>query len=157
MKKNGAAEFLLQNIDTFLHHANAHLGAGVEESVINELTNASNSNVKVSIEIGKKPNGISYEYYDDLSGEIDQDKTLNYAYKKYLELQNKIIRITHELMTLKSVDIESLSDRDRMMHLKGIEHCAKMLKNYQFTLSKMAERISYKQELEAIEQLREND
>ncbi|HCI5917787.1 TPA: hypothetical protein NPN60_005387, partial [Klebsiella pneumoniae] len=80
MKKHGAAEFLLQNIDTFLHHANAHLGAEVEESVINELTNASNSDVKVSLEIGKKPNDIIDEYYDDFSREINKDRGLNYAY-----------------------------------------------------------------------------
>lgn len=157
MKKHGAAEFLLQNIDTFLHHANAHLGAEVEESVINELTNASNSDVKISLEIGKKPNDIINEYYDDFSGGINKDRGLNYAYKEYLNLQDKIIRITNELITLRSIDTESLSDRDRMMHLKGIEHCAKMLENYQLTLSKMARRIAYKQEAEAIEQLRKND
>ncbi|HBQ3317851.1 PIN-like domain-containing protein [Klebsiella pneumoniae] len=157
MKKHGAAEFLLQNIDTFLHHANAHLGAGVEESVINELTNASNSNVKVSLVIGKKQNDIINEYYDDISERIDQDDDLNFAYQKYWDLQSKIIRITNELLALKSIDTEGLSDRNRMIHLKGIDHCAKMLENYKLTLSKMASQIAYKQEVEAIEQLREND
>ncbi|HCT7315987.1 TPA: DUF4935 domain-containing protein [Klebsiella variicola] len=157
MKKHGAAEFLLQNIDTFLHHANAHLGAGVEESVINELTNASNSNVKVSLVIGKKQNDIINEYYDDISERIDHDDDLNFAYQKYWDLQNKITRITNELLALKSIDTEGLSDRNRMIHLKGIDHCAKMLENYKLTLSKMASQIAYKQEVEAIEQLREND
>ncbi|ENT2836977.1 MULTISPECIES: PIN-like domain-containing protein [Klebsiella] len=157
MKKHGAAEFLLQNIDTFLHHANAHLGAGVEESVINELTNASNSNVKVSLVIGKKQNDIINEYYDDISERIDQDDDLNFAYQKYWDLQSKITRITNELLALKSIDTEGLSDRNRMIHLKRIDHCAKMLENYKLTLSKMASQIAYKQEVEAIEQLREND
>lgn len=157
MKKHGAAEFLLQNIDTFLHHANAHLGAGVEESVINELTNASNSNVKVSLVIGKKQNDIINEYYDDISERIDQDDDLNFAYQKYWDLQSKITRITNELLALKSIDTEGLSDRNRMIHLKRINHCAKMLENYKLTLSKMASQIAYKQEVEAIEQLREND
>lgn len=39
--KQGVAEFLLQNIDTFLHHANNHLDAKIAESVITELSNAS--------------------------------------------------------------------------------------------------------------------
>ncbi|HHU5969414.1 TPA: hypothetical protein ACUISC_004750, partial [Klebsiella pneumoniae] len=111
----------------------------------------------VSLVIGKKQNDIINEYYDDISERIDQDDDLNFAYQKYWDLQSKIIRITNELLALKSIDTEGLSDRNRMIHLKGIDHCAKMLENYKLTLSKMASQIAYKQEVEAIEQLREND
>ncbi|EKY3179907.1 hypothetical protein RBA25_004025 [Cronobacter turicensis] len=41
MKGKGAAEFLLHNIHTFLHHANTHLNAKMDESTIDELSNAS--------------------------------------------------------------------------------------------------------------------
>lgn len=41
IKSHGVAEFLLQNIDTFLHHANSHLDAKIDETVITELSNAS--------------------------------------------------------------------------------------------------------------------
>ncbi|MCZ6132160.1 PIN-like domain-containing protein [Cronobacter sakazakii] len=41
MKGKGAAEFLLHNIHAFLHHANTHLNAKMDESTIDELSNAS--------------------------------------------------------------------------------------------------------------------
>jgi len=40
IKKAGAKEFLLHNIDGFLHHANIHLNAKLNEETITELTNA---------------------------------------------------------------------------------------------------------------------
>ncbi|QPG28582.1 hypothetical protein IV493_07140 [Pantoea sp. SM3640] len=41
MKSKGASEFILQNINTFLHHANTHLNAKIDDATISELTNAS--------------------------------------------------------------------------------------------------------------------
>ncbi|EOV8978345.1 PIN-like domain-containing protein [Cronobacter sakazakii] len=40
MKSYGAKEFILQSIHTFLHHANNHFNAKIDETSISELTNA---------------------------------------------------------------------------------------------------------------------
>lgn len=41
IKSKGAKEFILQSIDTFLHHANNYLNAEIDDTTISELTNAS--------------------------------------------------------------------------------------------------------------------
>ncbi|WP_210501178.1 PIN-like domain-containing protein, partial [Pantoea ananatis] len=41
IKSKGVNEFILQSIDTFLHHANNYLNADIDDTVIDELTNAS--------------------------------------------------------------------------------------------------------------------
>lgn len=40
IKSKGVNEFILQSIDTFLHHANNYLNADIDETIIDELTNA---------------------------------------------------------------------------------------------------------------------
>lgn len=157
IKKYGAVEFLLQNIDTFLHHANAHLGAGVDESVINELTNASNVNMQNSLGLGRKSNINLNEYYDYISDRIDQEMNSDYAHKTYMNLHERMTRIKHDLIRLKSIDIDSLSDIERMIHRKRIARREGMLNAYQAILSKLTNKIAYIQEAQAIAQLRENE
>jgi hypothetical protein len=97
IKKQGVAEFLLQNIDTFLHHANNHLNAEIAESVITELTNAS---------ITKPPKHPWFTKRDTLRNRNilrrrqqnnENNSTINEYYSIYNSLKNNINVLEHEI------------------------------------------------------------
>lgn len=115
IKKHGVAEFLLQNIDTFLHHANEHLNAEIAESVISELTNASHTKnfYKPWMLVGNNkifnanlsPDSSYYNYLlsaNDIYNSQDHDLVLK-------ALQNEINMCEHELMTLESAPMDELN------------------------------------------------
>jgi hypothetical protein len=115
IKKHGVAEFLLQNIDTFLHHANEHLNAEIAESVISELTNASHTRdfYKPWLIIGKNkifhanlnPDNISYDHLFPANDYyISQDH-----YLVFKALQNEIDMCEQELRTLESAPMDELN------------------------------------------------
>ncbi|HHT7408930.1 TPA: PIN-like domain-containing protein [Klebsiella pneumoniae] len=157
IKKHGAAEFLLQNIDTFLHHANTHLGAGVEESIINELTNASNINKETSFASNNDLSNVTSSYLQYVYGKIKEEDYLDDANETYLYLKERLIQVSKELISLKAIDINTLSDIDRVRHFKKVNRNEALISNYQETLKLLASKIIYKQEAEAITQLRENE
>ncbi|HCM5461804.1 TPA: DUF4935 domain-containing protein [Klebsiella aerogenes] len=157
IKKHGAAEFLLQNIDTFLHHANAHLGAGVEESVINELTNASNADEQLSLINDYEIINPNQNYRNYIFNKIKKEELSESSYKTYLSLQNKILKINNDLTELRTIDTGSLSGSQRLRHLQRISNLESLLENYRVLLSAITSKIAYTQEAEAIAQLREKN
>ena len=91
IKKRGATEFLLQNIDAFLHHANKHLNVKVEQETITELSNASNANVSARFKNKKK-----YRDYI-LKGRMVPSYNLNEEYDHFLRIKNNIFKCQREL------------------------------------------------------------
>lgn len=115
IKKHGVAEFLLQNIDTFLHHANEHLNAEIAESVISELTNASHTRdyykpwmiirKNNTLTANVSPDSSYYNYLlsaNDIYMSQDHDLV-------FKALQNEINMCEQELITLESAPMDELN------------------------------------------------
>ncbi|HFP9202286.1 TPA: PIN-like domain-containing protein [Raoultella ornithinolytica] len=97
MKSRGAKKFVLQNIDTFLHHAKTHLNAEIDDATISELTNASplNKGSTNVLNIIKKQSlqnaaralltsSVSDRYYDNLEKTYMRNIELIGSYKAQL-------------------------------------------------------------------------
>lgn len=153
MKKKGASEFLLQNIDTFLHHANAHLHANIGESAIDELVNAS-SNARKKQHIWSIQQKFSYLKGEPsliasvLSGDLS-DKELNYLHFSINKMINQC-----------SLELNKLNSKSK--GLEGVEHfevsykidnLTKLLKDYQSLYANVENKISQSQETDAIQQI----
>ncbi|MDI9279995.1 PIN-like domain-containing protein [Pantoea sp. EABMAA-21] len=105
-KDNGASEFILQNLNTFLHHANNHLHADVNEDAISELTNAS--------PILKKKKKIPSVRF--LNSREDIAKKLQLAFmtnddltKRRQEVSNRIAELTQELSYYHSAPVDEFN------------------------------------------------
>lgn len=107
IKKNGAKEFLLQNIDTFLHHANKHLNAKIEETTINELSNASSINSEYRITDKNDPNRSFVETI--ISQQFGLSNLDDGKYEKYIRLKDRLIRNVERRSALDTLSLESLT------------------------------------------------
>ncbi|HBC7443197.1 TPA: hypothetical protein KEY66_002344 [Morganella morganii] len=113
IKKYGAAEFLLQNIDTFLHHANTHLNARIDESVITELTNASFTDEDVSLKIR---NEIISELAEGSEALIKNRESVDELYLFYNKYLDKLNSCKMELEEINSIPLSELK-RERIRKL----------------------------------------
>lgn len=156
IKKQGAAEFLLQNIDTFLHHANTHLGAEVEESVINELANASNANERHFHARDYEPVDSLIEYYNYINDKISSEELSDSSRDLYLNAQKEMMEIKSELASLRAIDSDSLSEIERFKHLEKMRYNETALRKYRRKFSSLLEYIAYEQKKADVVQLREN-
>ena len=156
IKSKGATEFLLQNIDTFLHHANTYLNADVNESVIKELTNASNGKTKNH----KIASGLNeyeaLEFRRNLISFLDDEPSKDMLYELYGDILDKINSITVEINELSSTDINTISLTKRNMLLSKKKSMMDAISIYRDLLAQLSNKISFEQEKEAIAQLREN-
>ncbi|CAI0713667.1 PIN-like domain-containing protein [Serratia grimesii] len=159
IKKHGAAEFLLQNIDTFLHHANNHLNARIDEAVITELTNASATNVIDSLPIkyiknGKVTSIYPFEIEQLNSNDMANAEEIYPIYSKYQQQLNAYNVELERINTVPLEELESLQGAELMARKNHLTFRISRLKNL---LSSLGERMAYLQEVEAIEQLRQNE
>ena len=159
IKKHGAAEFLLQNVDTFLHHANNHLNARIDEAVITELTNASVVNATDSLSIKYKRNGKrGFEYPVEINHlHLDDIENIEQIFPIYSEYQQRLNAYKHELDEINTApleELESLQGSGLMARKKYLTLHISRLKNL---LDSLGNRMAYLQEAEAIQQLLENE
>jgi len=159
IKKHGAAEFLLQNVDTFLHHANNHLNARIDEAVITELTNASVVNATDFQSIKYKMNGKrGFEYPVGINHvHLDDIKNIEQIFPIYSEYQQRLNAYKHELDEINTApleELESLQGSGLMARKKYLTLHISHLKNL---LDSLGNRMAYLQEAEAIQQLLENE
>lgn len=109
IKKHGVAEFILQNVDTFLHHANTHLNAKIDETVITELSNASAAKMEITYPISdnKKP------YFNGKFNLHNNQVLHNYEHQElsviYNSLQHDFNTTKYKLMEIDSVPLENLN------------------------------------------------
>lgn len=117
IKSTGTDEFILQNINTFLHHANTHLNAKIDDSTIIELTNASPPN-KDDIDLLKIMKNQELQKYIStyISNSISTNafKLLKDTYNKTSEKRNSAIE---ELEVLNSTRIGDFDQSE----LDGLE------------------------------------
>ncbi|OMQ19279.1 PIN-like domain-containing protein [Serratia oryzae] len=159
IKKHGAAEFLLQNIDTFLHHANNHLNARIDEAVITELTNASTVNATDSLSIKYKRNGKrGFKYPVEINhlhlGDIENVEQIYPIYSEYQQRLNAYKLELDEIDTAPLEELESLQGSELMARKRYLTLNISLLKN---RLDFLGNRMAYLQEAEAIQQLCENE
>ncbi|WP_318363927.1 PIN-like domain-containing protein [Enterobacter sp.] len=159
IKKHGAAEFLLQNVDTFLHHANNHLNARIDEAVITELTNASAINATNSLSIKYKRNGKRvFDYpFETNQLHLDDIENAEQIYPIYSEYQQRLNTYKFELDAINTApleELESLQGSELMARKRNLTLHISRLKNL---LDSLGKRMAYLQEAEAIQQLRQNE
>ncbi|MCH9298852.1 PIN-like domain-containing protein [Pantoea allii] len=154
MKNKGASEFLLQNIDTFLHHANTHLHANIDESAIDELANASKNGRrkkgKWSIQqklsyFHKNPNFVN----DLLSGDLSDEELHDW----HDALKHRIQKHSNEIKHLNSISKETLDDDELVEVNYRIDKFTKILKDYQHIYQHLTKEIIKSQESDAIQTL----
>lgn len=117
IKSKGANEFILQNINTFLHHANTHLNAEIDDTTIIELTNASppnKDNIDLLKIMKKQELQKSISNYIKGSLSINSFKLLKDTYNKTLKNRNSTIK---ELEALNSTQIGDFDQSE----LDGLE------------------------------------
>lgn len=154
MRNKGASAFLLQNIDTFLHHANTHLHANIDESTIDELANASqntehrnhkwSTQKKISF-LARHPEVISSVLSDNISDEE--------LYDMHFTLKDKIKILSYEYNKLNSQSSRSL---DAMMldeRNYKIEKLRLQLDSFNNLFQEVTNKITASQEENAIHQL----
>jgi hypothetical protein len=129
IKKQGVAEFLLQNIDTFLHHANAHLNAEIAESVITELSNASFTE-HLNIPWFRKREALKNRNLIKVRKlKLENGFTSSDYYEMYTSLKSDRDKIIGQLNLLLTVPIDELNDEQN--------------DESHFQISKLKEEISY--------------
>ncbi|WP_375364096.1 PIN-like domain-containing protein [Klebsiella grimontii] len=142
MKSRGAQKFLLQNINTFLHHANAHLNARIDDTTISELTNASPLN-KGSVDVLKLlTRQIIRKNIHELSrGSISKShcEDLEKTYSKNLEILDSSLKQLCNLdltstTNLNEVELAQLEEQ-RQKLLSKIEFSKMLLKNIDASLN----------------------
>jgi hypothetical protein len=153
IKKHGAAEFLLQNIDTFLHHANTHLNARIDESVITELTNASFADEDVNLTSRNRTLFDFSEENKNLLSNIHSTENLYLAYNDYL---NQLNSCKMELAEINSVPLSALKLTKSSELMLGKEKLKIRISRLENLLHSVGSKITYLQEAEAINQLLDN-
>ncbi|ELY3740545.1 hypothetical protein SMX82_003969 [Cronobacter sakazakii] len=114
--KAGAKNFLLQNIDSFLHHANSHLNARVDESSINELSNASVDLATLNSKIKWKTKVLS-TFLNSMSGEFGITLTPG-VIKKYIDERGGILDEIY-LIDQKMEETQSVTETLDLLAKKG--------------------------------------
>lgn len=109
IKRKGAKEFILQNLSTFLHHANTHLHAKVAEDAITELSNAGKQVITAKrkdlfhhfkeFTIARELSHLSLNELFDLSLVLDADM---------FELEDELSR--HEIGFYEKQSVEQLNE-----------------------------------------------
>ncbi|HFF9780476.1 PIN-like domain-containing protein [Serratia marcescens] len=154
IKKHGAAEFLLQNVDTFLHHANNHLNARIDETVITELTNASITNAIESSKINYiKNKNRRFEVNESNINDIDSAEQIYPLYSTY---QQRLITYNNELERIESVPLDELESLQGAGLMARKNYLTLQISRINNLLSALGDRMIYLQEAAAIEQLRQN-
>ncbi|MCE0812931.1 PIN-like domain-containing protein [Buttiauxella sp. S04-F03] len=159
IKEQGAAEFLLQNVDTFLHHANNHLNARIDENVITELTNASATNVisSPSLKYFKNRSRIS-NYLSEINQlDIESMVSADQIYPIYSKYQQLLISYSIELENINDAPLEELESLQGAGLMARKEHLALHISRIKDLLDSLGARMTYLQEVDAIEQLRQNE
>ncbi|WP_182058204.1 PIN-like domain-containing protein [Pantoea sp. ME81] len=154
MKNKGASEFLLQNIDTFLHHANNHLHANIGESAIDELASASQNEErkKYTWSIQKKLSFLQRNpgYINKLLSDDNSKEEMNGL---YYTIRDRLHKYSREYDSLVTQTVIPFDDSE----LDGLELKKEKLRNslntYQFLFDKITNKIAASQEEEAIHQL----
>lgn len=110
IKRKGAKEFILQNLSTFLHHANTHLHAKVAEDAITELSNAGKQVITAKrkdlfhhykeFTIARELSHLSLNELFDLALVLDADM---------FELEDELSR--HEIVSMKNNQLSNLMIR----------------------------------------------
>ncbi|EMX9090318.1 DUF4935 domain-containing protein [Klebsiella oxytoca] len=143
IKNRGVKEFILQNLDTFLHHAKTHLNVQIEQETITELSNA--SSISQVLTSNKDDNS--------LTNSSDSTHLENQLHTKYLLIQNAILKRQEELTALnmynnKTANNSSFSELEKKKNRLNQE-----LQMYYGFLRELASDISRLQEKNALEQL----
>ncbi|HDW7095016.1 TPA: PIN-like domain-containing protein [Yersinia enterocolitica] len=159
IKKHGAAEFLLQNVDTFLHHANNHLNARIDEKVITELTNASATNVINSLSLKYiKNRKRTSNYLSKINHlNIEDMESAEQIYPIYSTYQQLLKTYNVELESINNVPLEELESLQGSRLMTRKEHLTLQISHIKNLLDSLGARMAYLQEVEAIEQLRQNE
>jgi len=159
IKKHGVAEFILQNIDTFLHHANNYLNAEISESVITELKNSSISPLLLTPSAfsgtGRVLQGVN-AFYHGLTGFVNYNSRKQ-LYRKFEELQNVIKNHNIEINELGSVSLEELDSLAGPQVLARQKLLIKEVKELNDVLLKIGHRLAELEEEQSIQQLLENE
>lgn len=159
IKKHGVAEFILQNIDTFLHHANNYLNAEISESVITELKNSSISPLLLTPSAfsgtGRVLQGVN-AFYQGLTGFVNYNSRKQ-LYRKFEELQNVIKNHNIEINELGSVSLEELDSLAGPQVLARQKLLIKEVKELNDVLLKIGHRLAELEEEQSIQQLLENE
>ncbi|MFV8770660.1 PIN-like domain-containing protein [Yersinia enterocolitica] len=157
IKKHGAAEFLLQNVDTFLHHANNHLNARIDEKIITELTNASATNVIDSLSLKYIRNRTSIYLSETNRLNIEGIESAEQIYPIYSNYQQLLNTCNVELESINNVPLEELECLQGAGLMARKEHLTLQISHIKNLLNSLGARMAYLQEVEAIEQLRQNE
>lgn len=154
VKNKGASEFLLQNIDTFLHHANTHLHANIGESAIDELASASQneerkrytwSNQRKLSFLQRNPDYINKLLSDDNSKEEIDDL--------YYIIRDRLHKYNLEYNTLSTQSFLTFDDAEPDGFELKKEKLGNSLNTYQFLFDKITKKLAASQEDDAIHQL----
>ncbi|BDI53750.1 MULTISPECIES: PIN-like domain-containing protein [unclassified Escherichia] len=157
IKKHGAAEFLLQNVDTFLHHAKNHLNARIDENVITELTNASETNVVDSLSIKYIKKRASTYLSETNRLNIDGMESVEQIYPVYSNYQEILNGYNVELESISNVPLEELDRLQGAELMERRKHLKIKISNIKKLLDSLGTKMTYLQAVEAIEQLRQNE
>src|SRR5476649_998599 len=109
IKKKGASEFLLQNIDTFLHHANNHLNAEMDESTISELANASYM-IELSKEQLRKAFVNNVKLLSAVTHSLIGGEKNNSPYESYTEARENLKNLINELKVLEDAPTDTFNN-----------------------------------------------
>lgn len=154
IKNHGAAEFLLQNIDTFLHHANTHLNARIDEYVITELTNASFTDEDENL---TSRNGIIFDLSEENKSLLSSRQSAESIYSVYNDYFNQLNSCNMELKKINSIPTSELK-KFKNFGLKARAQSLQIkIRHLENILHSVGSEIAFLQESEAINQLRENE
>ena len=154
IKKHGVAEFLLQNVDTFLHHANNHLNAKIDDEVITELTNASATNVIYPIPLKYSSKRVSRYLAETTHLDIESVESAEKLYPIYLNYQHLLNAYNVELEKINNAPLDELESLEGAGIMASREHLILQISRVKNFLDSLVARIAYLQEVEDIEQLR---
>lgn len=154
IKNAGAREFLLQSIDTFLHHANSYLNAEVEESVIKELTNASDREESYELKSWSIKNYQAREYKKNLNSLLSINVSIDTLYKLHTELVANIEEASKKIKEIQSIDIHQLASVERLMLISKRLCIEESLSIYNELLEKVKSRMNVINANDAAAQLR---
>ncbi|UXD97703.1 hypothetical protein K1721_21295 (plasmid) [Cronobacter sakazakii] len=125
IKAVGAKEFILQNIHTFLHHANNYFNAKIDEASISELTNAG----PLAGNIFSSALGISQHVSEAITKGISAFNFSNDLYKAYYKLKIDVEYHKTELTEIYNTDTDGLSESDKKLLKTREMEVIKLLKN----------------------------
>ncbi|EOV9619547.1 PIN-like domain-containing protein [Cronobacter dublinensis] len=130
IKSCGAKEFILQNIHTFLHHANNHFNAKIDETSISELTNAG----PLTGNVFSSHSGVTRRVFEAINKGIMESISTDELYKEYYKSKYDIEFHKNALNKLLKTDTVGLSSSEKeLLKVREME----LVKRLQNSTSKM--------------------